>query len=143
MKVVIDIPKDFTGDYIADKFKDFFSRVIADIDCKGMRGRYEKEIAEMFLKAFDDSEAKIFCNCQQNGNSIDNEPCCRCDSKQTNADRIRNMSDEELAEWIHNMCEFEKDEEPYRSIYNLDTEKEEEIHDSYGDLLNWLQSEAE
>lgn len=51
--------------------------------------------------------------------------------RQTNADRIRNM------------CEFEKDEEPYRSIYNLDTEQEEEIHDSYGDLLNWLQSEAE
>lgn len=65
------------------------------------------------------------------------------DSKQTNADRIRDMSDEELAEWIHNMCEFEKDEEPYRSIYNLDTEKEEEIHDSYGNLLKWLQSEAE
>ena len=143
MKVIIDIPNDFTGDYIVDKFKDFFSRVIADIDCKGMCGRYEKEIAEMFLKAFDDSEEKISCNCQHNSNSRDNEPCCRCDSKQTNADRIRNMSDEELAEWIHNMCEFEKDEEPYRSIYNLDTEKEEEIHDSYGDLLNWLQSEAE
>jgi transcriptional regulator with XRE-family HTH domain len=63
--------------------------------------------------------------------------------RQTNADRIRNMSDEELADWIQNMCEFEKDEEPYRSIYNLDTEQEEEIHDSYGDLLNWLQSEAE
>lgn len=63
--------------------------------------------------------------------------------KATNADRIRNMSDEELAEWIHNMCEFEKDEEPYRSIYNLDTEQEEEIHGSYGDLLDWLQSEAE
>ena len=59
MKVVIDVPKDFTGDYIADKFKDFFSRVIADIDCKGMCGRYEKEIAEMFLKVFDDSEEKI------------------------------------------------------------------------------------
>ena len=59
MKVVIDIPKDFTGDYIADKFKDFFSRVIADIDCNGMCGRYEKEIAEMFLKAFDDSEENI------------------------------------------------------------------------------------
>ena len=52
MKVVIDIPKDFTGDYIADKFKDFFSMVIADIDCNGMCGRYEKEIAEMFLKAY-------------------------------------------------------------------------------------------
>lgn len=207
MKVVIDIPNDFTGDYIVDKFKDFFSRVIADIDCKGMCGRYEKEIAEMFLKVFDDSEEKISCNCQHNSNSRDNEPCCGCDNrtakinkarvnsleiiarmlddkpyyelkyrrvdekdysvgyssydlktvlgytdtyfeivesdKQTNADRIRNMSDEELADWLHNMCDFEKDEEPYKSIYNLDTEKEEEIHESYGDLLNWLQSEAE
>ena len=68
MKVVIDIPKDFTGDYIADKFKDFFSRVIADIDCKGMCGRYEKEIAEMFLKVFDDSEEKISCNCKHDSN---------------------------------------------------------------------------
>lgn len=65
------------------------------------------------------------------------------EKKTTNADRIRNMSDEELADWLHNMCDFEKDEEPYKSIYNLDTEKEEEIHDSYGDLLKWLQSEAE
>lgn len=40
------------------------------------------------------------CNCQHNSNSRDNEPCCRCDSKQTNADRIRNMSDEELAEFL-------------------------------------------
>lgn len=100
MKVVIDIPNDFTGDYIVDKFKDFFSRVIADIDCKGMCGRYEKEIAEMFLKAFDDSEEKISCNCQHNSNSRDNEPCCRCDSRKTNADRIRNMPDEELAEFL-------------------------------------------
>jgi hypothetical protein len=81
MKVVIDIPNDFTGDYIADKFKDFFSRVIADIDCKGMCGRYEKEIAEIFLKAFDDSEEKTSCNCQRNSNPRDNEPCCKCDSR--------------------------------------------------------------
>lgn len=63
--------------------------------------------------------------------------------RQTNADKIRNMSDKELAEWLTNMYELEKDEEPYKSIYNLDTEQEEEIHDSYGDLLEWLQSEAE
>lgn len=61
----------------------------------------------------------------------------------TNADRIRSMSDDELAEWLHNMCDFEKNEDPYKSIYNLDTEKEEEIHDSYGDLLKWLRSKAE
>lgn len=90
MKVVIDIPKDFEGDYIADKFRDFFSRVIADIDCKGMCGRYEKEIAEMFLKAFDDSEEKISCNCQHNSNSRENEPCCRCDGKVSENDDTKN-----------------------------------------------------
>nr|DAS22484.1 MAG TPA: hypothetical protein [Bacteriophage sp.] len=40
------------------------------------------------------------CNCRRNSNSKENEPCCRCDSKHTNADRIRNMSDEELAEFL-------------------------------------------
>ena len=64
-------------------------------------------------------------------------------STETNSERIRNMTDEELAEWLTNMCDFEKDEEPYKSIYNLNTEQEEEIHDSYGDLLKWLQSEVE
>ena len=137
MKVVIDIPKDFTGDYIIDKFKDFFSRVIADIDCKGMCGRYEKEIAEMFLKSFDDSEEKNVCDCQHNSNSRDDEPCCRCDSRQTNADRIRNMSDEELAVYI--MCPAE---------YDLSFDK---VCGCNGVMnrncikctLNWLQSEAE
>lgn len=56
MNVIIDIPNDFTGDYIFDKFKDFFSRVATDIDCKGLCGNYEKEIAEMFIKAFEESE---------------------------------------------------------------------------------------
>ena len=63
-------------------------------------------------------------------------------STKTNSERIRNMTDDELAEWLTNICDFEKDEEPYKSIYNLDTEEEEEIHDSYGDLLKWLKSEA-
>ena len=140
MKVVIDIPKDFTGDYIADKFKDFFSRVIADIDCKGMCGRYEKEIAEMFLKAFDDSEEKISCNCKHNRNSRDNEPCCRCDSRQTNADRIRNMSDEEMTERIASSSNFNCadycDSFTNGCTFNCG-KKGREI------ALKWLQSEAE
>ena len=138
MKVVIDIPKDFSGDYIADKFKDLFSRVIADIDYKGMCGRYEKEIAEMFLKAFDDSEEKISCNCKHNSNSRDNEPCCRCDSKQTNADRIRNMSDEELVELITGLSKHclagigECDCSAYETCTNCNVE-----------VRKWLQLEAE
>ena len=43
------------------------------------------------------------CNCQHNSNSRDNEPCCGCDGSHTNADRIRNMSDEELAEFMRKM----------------------------------------
>jgi hypothetical protein len=126
MKVVIDVPKDFTGDYIADKFKDFFSRVIADIDCKGMCGRYEKEIAEMFLKAFNDSEEKISCNCQHNSNSRDNESCCKCGRKKTNADRIRNMSDEELAEFLIT----------FKNTFGEEYEGE-------ASCMEWIQSEAE
>nr|DAW76129.1 MAG TPA: hypothetical protein [Bacteriophage sp.] len=143
MKVVIDIPNDFTGDYIVDKFKDFFSRVIADIDCKGMCGRYEKEIAEMFLKVFDDSEEKIPCNCQRNSNSRENEPCYRCDSKQTNADRIRNMSDEELASVLFSGCidSMDLEECPYASESELDNNKIRKICKKC--TLDWLQSEAE
>ena len=98
MKVVIDIPKDF---------KDFFSRVIADIDCKGMCGRYEKEIAEMFLKAFDDSEEKISCNCQHNSNSRDNEPCCRCDSITANINKVKVNSLEIIARMLDNKPYYE------------------------------------
>ena len=65
------------------------------------------------------------------------------ENKETNADRIRNMTDEELAEWLTNMCDIKRNEEPYKSIYNSDTRQEEEIHDSYGDLLKWLKSESE
>ena len=53
MKITIDIPREYERDFIADKFKDFFSRVIADMDYSGLCGNYEKEIAEMFLEAFD------------------------------------------------------------------------------------------
>ena len=53
MKLTIDIPRGYERDFSADKFKDFFSRVITDIDYSGLCGNYEKEIAEMFLEAFD------------------------------------------------------------------------------------------
>ena len=140
MKVVIDIPNDFTGDYIVDKFKDFFSMVIADIDCKGMCGRYEKEIAEMFLKVFDDSEEKISCNCHHNSNSRDNESCCKCDSKQTNADRIRNMSDEELAKYIYDVSEHCAD----CVVCGDDCDGCNGTEDiCVPKIIEWLQSEAE
>lgn len=126
MKVVIDIPNDFTGDYIADKFKDFFSRVIADIDCKGMCGRYEKEIAEMFLRVFDDSEEKISCNCQRNSNSRENEPCCTFDCRTAKINKARVNSLEIIARML--------DDKPYYELkYRQVGKKDYSIgYSSYG-----------
>ena len=80
-------------------------------------------------------ETNHTCNCQHNSNSRDNEPCCRCDIRQTNADRIRNMSDEELVGILFNSC--------------LEFMHIDECH--YADnvgmckkcISEWLQSEAE
>lgn len=75
------------------------------------------------------------CNCQRNSNLRENEPCCRCDSRKTNADRIRSMSDEELADVLFDSC--------------LEVMKLEECTntDNCGVckrcVLDWLRSEAE
>ena len=68
----------------------------------------------------------------------------------THMERIQSMTAEELAEWISNLAVYtEEDEnaddycEPYISIYDLDSKKEETVHDSYGDVLKWLNSETE
>ena len=66
------------------------------------------------------------CNCRHNSNSRDNEPCCRCDSRMTNADRIRNMSDEELAEFLVG----------FKNTFG-------EEHEGQSSCLDWLQSEKE
>lgn len=66
------------------------------------------------------------CNCQHNNNSKDNKPCCRCDSRTTNADRIRNMSDEELAKFLVG----------FKNTFGEEYEGE-------ASCMEWLQSEAE
>lgn len=66
------------------------------------------------------------CNCQHNSNSRDNEPCCRCDSRKTNSDRIRNMSDEELAEFLVG----------FKNTFGEEYEGE-------SSCMEWLQSETE
>ena len=75
------------------------------------------------------------CNCQHNSDLRDNEPCRRCDSKQTNADRIRNMSDEELLDFI---CSIETYEEG--SVKTI--ENGVSMH-TVTEVREWLQSEAE
>lgn len=57
MRIEIEIPKEFEYDYKSDKFKDFFSRVLCDIEeGKCLCGTYEIETIEMLEKAFDESK---------------------------------------------------------------------------------------
>lgn len=56
----------------------------------------------------------------------DNEPGCRCNSSQTNAEKIRSMSDEELAEFLIT----------FKNTFGKEYEGE-------ASCMEWLQSEAE
>lgn len=71
---------------------------------KKIYGNYTDEYVRHFYNKLAELRGSVddvhTCNCQHNSNSRDDEPCCRRDSRQTNADRIRNMSDEELAEFL-------------------------------------------
>ena len=71
-------------------------------------------------------ETNHTCNCKHNNNPKDNKPCCRCDSRMTNADRIRNMTDEELAEFLVG----------FKNTFGEEYEGE-------ASFMEWLQSEAE
>ena len=98
---------------------------------------------QMLRQIYDISEDSLDCHVAIKQERIMRRIEKDTQSTKTNAERIRNMTDDELAEWLTNMCDIERNEEPYKSIYNLNTRHEEEIHYSYGDLLKWLQSEAE
>lgn len=56
LKVVLELSEIIATDYLNNKFVDFFERVLADIDCDGCCGNYEKEIAEALLQAFKTSK---------------------------------------------------------------------------------------
>lgn len=56
MRIEIEIPKEFEDDYDADRFSDFFSRVICDIKDGVLCGNYEKETALMLRTAFHTSK---------------------------------------------------------------------------------------
>ena len=79
--------------------------------------------------------------CKHKDVSVKKYPCSKCDSvtndlfepkKQTNADRIRSMSDEELAEFL---CKVKSDYQWLDHEFPSEEECEE--------WVEWLQSEVE
>lgn len=97
---------------------------------KKIYGNYTDEYVRHFYNKLAELRSRIdnvrTCNCKHNNNSRNNEPCCRCDSRMTNADRIRNMSDEELAEFLVGL----------KNTFGEEYERE-------ASCMEWLQSEAE
>lgn len=106
-----------------------FKKIYGNYTDEYVRHFYNK-LAEL-RSGIDDIHA---CNCQHNSNSRDNEPCCRCDSKTTNADRIRNMGDEELADILFDSCIDHIEVSSCERMFEKDSCKE--------CVLKWLQSEA-
>ena len=85
-------------------------------------------------------ETNYTCNCQRNSNSRDNEPCCRCGGKNTNADKIRHMSDEELAKYIYDVSEHHAD----CVVCGDDCDSCKSTEDiCVPKIIEWLKSESE
>lgn len=61
--------------------------------------------------------------------------------KMTNADRIRSMTDEELAEMLHNIGSYVEGGEPKIDIWL--GEKLNVVSDDFGSIKEWLQAEVE
>lgn len=58
----------------------------------------------------------------------------------TFGDKIRSMTDEELAEMLCNACTYDKGEDPMFSIW---VDREISMYHSYGDILDWLKQPME
>lgn len=61
MKITIDIPKEFEKHFSEDRFRDSLERI--KTDCKSpmnwlLSGRYEIELCEMLIEAFENAEIR-------------------------------------------------------------------------------------
>ena len=107
-----------------------------------VKENYEKESLKTLYSCYGEKPNSYYSNCEEGYCAMekladyeDAEERGRCDRRQTNADRIRNMSDEELADTLFNSC--------------LEFMHIDECH--YADnvgmckkcISEWLQSEAE
>lgn len=82
--------------------------------------------------------------CKHNYKPRDCEPRCNlmCDGQSdyeaiTNADKIRAMSDEELATWLFRIDHYRDDGEWMVRLDNVN------LHDGKEEILEWLQTEVE
>lgn len=104
-----------------------------------VKENYEKESLKTLYSCYGEKPNSHYSNCEEGYCAMekladyeDAEEQGRRDRRQTNADRIRNMSDEELASWYVIKCEIMmgiKCQKPYKTCKDC--------------ILQWLQSEAD
>ena len=104
-----------------------------------VKENYEKESLKTLYSCYGEKPNSYYSNCEEGYCAMekladyeDAEEQGRRDRRQTNADRIRNMSDEELAEFL---CKVKSD---YQWM-----EHEFPSEEEHGEWKEWLQSEAE
>ena len=56
MKITIEIPSEYYGEFEKDKFEETFQRMKADAHC--LAGNYEKETISMLIEAFKNAKEK-------------------------------------------------------------------------------------
>ena len=86
--------------------------------------------------------------CTNLGTSKHEYPCNECTNNRatdhyrpmTNADRIRNMSDADLADMLHNIGSYVEDGEPLIDIFV--GEEKTTMSDDFGSIIEWLQAEV-
>ena len=62
MKITIEIPSEYYGEFEKDKFEETFQRMKADAHC--LAGNYEKETISMLIEAFKNAKEKQNGNCR-------------------------------------------------------------------------------
>ena len=107
-----------------------------------VKENYEKETLKTLYLCYGEKPNPHYTNCEEGYCAMekladyeDLEEQGRRDSRHTNADRIRNMSDEELADTLFNSCHevMHIDECPYADNVGMCKKC----------ISEWLQSEAE
>lgn len=83
MKVTIDIPQEFEGQFNSDRFKDSLKRIITDVTDEiesdfSISGKYEIELCEMLIEAL--KKAKLVkCGRWIKTNDDTKKRCSECD----------------------------------------------------------------
>lgn len=83
MKITMDIPEEFEKHFNEDRFEDSLKRIITDVTDEiesdfSISGRYEIELCEMLIKAFENAEPVKHGRWLHNDMILNRQKCSEC-----------------------------------------------------------------